>query len=69
VPVAGILLVLDMLGAYQFVHAGHGIFIQNGGAELVIALSAASLLLAAVGAGTCSFSGRPTASPQVCRRA
>ncbi|MGC9670897.1 DoxX family protein [Planosporangium sp. 12N6] len=51
VPVAGLLLVLDMLGAYLFVHAGHGILVTEGGGELAIALGAASLLLAAVGAG------------------
>jgi putative oxidoreductase len=55
VPVAGILLALDMLGAYLFVHAGHGIFISRGGGELAIALGVASLLLAAVGAGRFSL--------------
>jgi putative oxidoreductase len=55
VPVAGFLLLLDMLGAYLFVHAGHGIFIQAGGGELAIALGSASLLLAVVGAGRFSL--------------
>jgi putative oxidoreductase len=54
-PVAGLLLALDMVGAYLIVHARHGIFVQQGGGELVIALSAASLLLAAVGAGRFSL--------------
>jgi putative oxidoreductase len=55
VPVAGLLLLLDMLGAYLFVHAGHGLFVTKGGGELAIGLSAASLLLAAVGAGRFSL--------------
>jgi putative oxidoreductase len=55
VPVAGILLVLDMLGAYLFVHISKGIVGQSGGGELVIALGAASLVLAAAGAGRISL--------------
>jgi putative oxidoreductase len=55
VPVAGLLLFLDMLGAYLLVHAGNGIFMKTNGGELVIALGAASLLLAAVGAGRVSL--------------
>jgi putative oxidoreductase len=51
VPVAGILLAVDMLGAYLFVHAGHGLFAEQNGYELVLALGATSLLLAAVEAG------------------
>ena len=46
VPVAGLLLAADMVGAYLFVHVGRGIFVDGGGAELVMALGAASLLLA-----------------------
>jgi len=51
VPVAGLLLLVDMIGAFLFVHAGAGLFVEQGGAELVLALGAAALLLAAVGAG------------------
>ena len=54
VPVVGLLLALDMLGAYLFVHAGNGIFVDAGGWELVGALGAVSLALAAVGAGRIS---------------
>jgi Predicted membrane protein len=54
VPAAGVLLALLMLGAWVFVHAGRGIFAGEGGAELVIALGAASLLLAMNGAGRLS---------------
>ncbi|MER7333139.1 MULTISPECIES: DoxX family protein [unclassified Micromonospora] len=54
VPIAGVLLALDMLGAFIFVHAGKGLFVDKGGYELVLALGAASLLLAAVGAGRLS---------------
>lgn len=55
VPVAGVLLAAVMLGAYLFVHNGRGIFVDEGGAELVIALGAASLLLALTGAGRFSL--------------
>lgn len=51
VPVAGLLLALDMLGAWLFVHRGNGVFVTDNGWELVLALGVASLLLAAVGAG------------------
>ncbi|MCF6742757.1 DoxX family protein [Blastococcus sp. KM273128] len=51
VPVAGLLLLVDMVGAFVFVHAGAGLFVEQGGYELVLALGAASLVLAAVGAG------------------
>lgn len=49
--IAGALLFLDMLGAYFIVHIGKGIFVTEGGAELVIALGVGSLLIAAIGAG------------------
>ena len=51
VPVAAVLIVLDMLGAYLFVHAGQGLFIDEGGFELVGALAAGALLLFGAGAG------------------
>jgi putative oxidoreductase len=51
VPVAGLLLLVDMIGAFVFVHAGAGLFVEQGGYELVLVLGAAALLLAAVGAG------------------
>jgi putative oxidoreductase len=51
VPVAGLLLLVDMLGAFTFVHAGAGPFVEQGGYELVLTLGAAALLLAALGAG------------------
>ncbi|GAA5127642.1 DoxX family protein [Haloechinothrix salitolerans] len=55
VPVAGALLTLTMAGAFAFVHAGNGVFVTANGFELVLALGAASLLLAAVGAGRYSL--------------
>ncbi|MCU1671425.1 MAG: DoxX family protein [Blastococcus sp.] len=55
VPVAGTLLAVDMLGAYLFVHAGNGLFVEEHGYELVLTLGAASLLLAAVGPGRYSL--------------
>jgi putative oxidoreductase len=55
VPVTGLLLLVDMIGAWLFVHAGAGLFVDQGGYELVLALGAAALLLAALGAGRFSL--------------
>lgn len=55
VPVAGVLLAGNMLGAFTFVHAGNGLFVTEGGYELVLALGVSCLLLAAVGAGRFSI--------------
>lgn len=53
-PVAGLLLALDMLGAFLFVHAGNGVFVTENGWELVLALGLSSLALAVLGAGRVS---------------
>jgi len=55
IPVAGVLLALDMLGAFALVHAGNGVFVDQGGFELVLTLGLASLLLAVIGAGRYSL--------------
>ena len=55
VPLAGLLLLADMIGAWLFVHTGAGLFVDQGGYELVLALGAAALLLAALGAGRYSL--------------
>lgn len=49
--IVGVLLAIDMLVAALLVHAQSGIFIDQGGWELVGALGAGALALAAVGAG------------------
>ncbi|MFB4317914.1 DoxX family protein [Actinomadura sp. 21ATH] len=54
-PVVGVLLFVDMAGAFVFVHAGEGLFLVDGGTarngyELVLVLGLTSLLFAA-GAG------------------
>lgn len=56
-PIVGILLFLDMVGAFAFVHYDLGVFVSEGGYELVVALGVGSLLLAAVGAGRFSLDG------------
>lgn len=53
--VAGVLLFLNMLGAFFIVHVGNGIFVADGGYELVLALGVGSLLIAGVGAGRVSI--------------
>lgn len=55
--VAGVLLVLDMLGALLFMHIDKGVFVTEGGFELVVALGVGALLLAVFGAGKYSVDG------------
>jgi putative oxidoreductase len=55
VPAAALLLVIDMIGAFLFVHAGNGLFMEKNGYELVLALAAASLVLGVLGAGRFSL--------------
>ena len=50
-PVVAIVLILDMLGAFFIVHAGSGVFVADGGYELVLALGIGLLLVAVFGAG------------------
>ncbi|WP_309124664.1 DoxX family protein [Arthrobacter sp.] len=52
-PVAA-LLTLDMLGALILVHLSAGVFVADGGYELVLLLGAAALALALVGPGRAS---------------
>jgi putative oxidoreductase len=55
--VAGLLLAIDMLGALLLVHVKNGVFVTDGGYELVVALGVGSLLLAVFGAGRYSVDG------------
>jgi len=52
--IVGLLLTVDMAGAFLFVHRDNGVFVAEGGWELVVALGLLSLTLAAVGAGKLS---------------
>ncbi|ACZ89952.1 DoxX family protein [Streptosporangium roseum] len=54
-PLVGFLIAVDMLGAFIFAHMGKGVFVSEGGFELVGALGSAALLLAAGGAGRFSL--------------
>ena len=54
-PIVGILLFLNMLGAFVFVHYDKGVFVGENGYELVVALGVGALVLAAVGAGRISL--------------
>ncbi|OOL30249.1 membrane protein [Rhodococcus rhodochrous] len=54
VPIFGVLLLINMLGAFFFVHIGNGIYVTDGGWELVGALGMGALVLAVVGAGAYS---------------
>ncbi|WP_018297530.1 DoxX family protein [Corynebacterium lubricantis] len=51
----GIIVALEMLGAAIIVHISSGLFVENGGWELVGAIGAAALALTAAGAGRISL--------------
>ncbi|RKS74341.1 putative oxidoreductase [Actinomadura pelletieri DSM 43383] len=55
VPVAGVLIALNMAGAFWYAHRGQGLFLDEGGFEYVMVLGAAALLFAATGAGRFSL--------------
>ncbi|MFD1938914.1 MULTISPECIES: DoxX family protein [Nonomuraea] len=50
-PVFGVLLALDMVGAIVFVHLPNGFLAEKGGIELPLVLGAACLALAFTGGG------------------
>ena len=51
VPLVGLLVAINMAGALLFVHASSGIFVGDGGYELVLVIGAVGLLFAGLGAG------------------
>ncbi len=61
VPLVGVLVAVDMAGALLFVHAPNGVFVADGGYELVLVIGALALVLAGVGAGRYSVDGIITA--------
>ncbi len=56
-PIAAVLNMLIMLGALLLVHIGNGVFVDDGGFELVLALFAGLLTIAVLGAGKFSIDG------------
>lgn len=56
-PIVGLVVFLEMLGAAVLVHLAGGVFVANNGWELVGAIGAGALALAAVGAGKWSVDG------------
>lgn len=48
-PVVAVLIAADMIGAFAYVHAGHGLFSQQGGYELVLVLGIGALLVGVAG--------------------
>lgn len=54
VPLVGVLVAVTMAGALFFVHAPNGVFVDNGGYELVLVIGALALVLAGTGAGAYS---------------
>ncbi|WP_034271543.1 DoxX family protein [Haloechinothrix halophila] len=56
-PIAAVLNMVIMLGALLLVHIGNGVFVDDGGFELVLALVAGLLTIAVLGAGKFSIDG------------
>ena len=56
-PVVALLNTFNLLGALVLVHAGNGVFVENGGYELVLALAAGLVVIAMLGAGKFSVDG------------
>ncbi|MGH7882500.1 MAG: DoxX family protein [Candidatus Dormibacteraceae bacterium] len=54
-PLVGLLLGADMLGAFLFVHARHGLIVEQGGFEYVVTLGLAALLLGFSDGGPLAF--------------
>ncbi len=54
-PIVAGVLVVAMLGAAWFVHMGNGLFVADGGAELVLALIAGLVVIVTFGAGRASL--------------
>ena len=54
VPLVGVLVAINMAGALFFVHAANGVFVGDGGYELVLVIGALALVLAGTGAGAYS---------------
>ncbi|MET0967458.1 MAG: DoxX family protein [Nakamurella sp.] len=57
VPLVGLLVAINMVGALLFVHASSGIFVGDGGYELVLVIGALGLVFAGIGAGRYSVDG------------
>lgn len=55
--VAALLVVLDMAGAWYFAHRDGGIFVAEGGGELVMVIGAVALAIGVLGAGRLSVDG------------
>lgn len=51
VPLIGLLVAVDMIGALVFVHASNGVFVGDGGYELVLLIGALGVIFAGLGAG------------------
>lgn len=56
-PLVALINVAAMIGAAIIAHLGNGIFVADGGVELVLAIGAGLLLLAVFGAGRFSMDG------------
>lgn len=56
-PLVALLVVANMAGAFWFVHKDGGVFVAEGGWELVAVIAAAALALAGAGAGRLSVDG------------
>lgn len=56
-PLASVLNMVSLLGALVLVHVENGVFVENGGYELVLALLVSLAVVALLGAGRFSIDG------------
>lgn len=49
--VVGVLITINMLGAFFIVHISNGVFVTNNGFELVLTIAALALMIATFGSG------------------
>ncbi|MEV8632705.1 DoxX family protein [Streptosporangium sp. NPDC051023] len=56
-PIAGVLLILDMLGAIVFLHSANGFAVEKGGYEFALSLIAGLLAVAFSGGGLLALDG------------
>jgi putative oxidoreductase len=62
-PIVAVLNILVLMSAFVLVHVQAGVFVDNGGYELVLGLAAGLLLIAARGAGKFSIDALLPGSP------
>jgi len=64
VPLVGLLVAIDVIGALVFVHGSNGVFVGDGGYELVLLIGALGVIFAGLGAGAYALDRLLTSAPK-----